>query len=50
MEHKDYKAINKSVRKKDAMQLLLGKPVYTKDIVAELGLVLICRNGGRGKC
>ena len=27
MEHKEYKAINKSVRKKDSMQLLLGKPV-----------------------
>ena len=33
MEHKDYKAINKSVRKKDSMQLLLGKPVYVDDIV-----------------
>ena len=32
MEHKDYSAINKSVRKKDAMQLLLGKPVYTDDV------------------
>ena len=32
MEHKDYSAINKSVRKKDAMQLLLGKPVYTNDV------------------
>ena len=40
MEHKDYKAINKSVRKKDAMQLLLGKPVYTKDIVPENALVV----------
>ena len=32
MEHKEYKSINKSVRKKDAMQLLLGKPVYTNDV------------------
>lgn len=32
MEHKDYSAINKSIRKKDAMQLLLGKPVYTNDV------------------
>lgn len=40
MEHKEYKAINKSVRKKDAMQLLLGKPVYTKDIVPENALVV----------
>ena len=29
MEHREYKSINKSVRKKDSMQLLLGKPVYT---------------------
>ena len=26
------KAVNKAIRKKDAMQLLLGKPVYTDDI------------------
>ena len=32
MEHKEYKSINKSVRKKDSMQLLLGKPVYTDDV------------------
>ena len=40
MEHKDYKAINKSVRKKDSMQLLLGKPVYTKDITPDDALVV----------
>lgn len=40
MEHKEYKAINKSVRKKDAMQLLLGKPVYTADIVPKDALVI----------
>jgi len=40
MEHKDYKAINKSVRKKDAMQLLLGKPVYTEDIAPSDALVV----------
>lgn len=40
MEHKEYKAINKSVRKKDAMQLLLGKPVYTDDIVPDNALVV----------
>lgn len=33
MEHKDYSSIHKSVRKKDSMQLLLGKPVYTEDVV-----------------
>ncbi len=40
MEHKEYNAINKSVRKKDAMQLLLGKPVYTEDIAPKEALVV----------
>lgn len=40
MEHKNYNAINKSVRKKDAMQLLLGKPVYTDDVVPDNALVV----------
>jgi CO/xanthine dehydrogenase Mo-binding subunit len=40
MEHKDYKAINKPVRKKDAMQLLLGKPVYVDDITPKDALVV----------
>ena len=40
MEHKQYKSINKSVRKKDAMQLLLGKPVYVDDITAKDALVV----------
>ncbi len=40
MEHKDYKSINKSVRKKDSMQLLLGKPVYTDDITPSGALVV----------
>ena len=40
MEHKEYKAINKSVRKKDAMQLLLGKPVYTEDVTPKDALVV----------
>lgn len=40
MEHKDYNAINKSVRKKDAMQLLLGKPVYTDDVRPKDALVV----------
>ena len=29
------KAVNKDIRKKDAMQLLLGKPVYTDDIAPD---------------
>lgn len=40
MQHKEYNAINKSVRKKDAMQLLLGKPVYTEDVVPAGSLVV----------
>ena len=40
MEHKKYKSINKSVRKKDAMQLLLGKPVYVDDITTKDALVV----------
>ena len=32
MEHQEYKVVNQSVRKKDSMQLLLGKPVYTDDV------------------
>ena len=40
MEHKEYSAINKLVRKKDAMQLLLGKPVYTEDIRPKDALVV----------
>ena len=39
MEHKEYKSINKSVRKKDSMQLLLGKPVYTDDVTPHDALV-----------
>ena len=40
MEHKEYKSINKSVRKKDSMQLLLGKPVYTNDVTPSDALVV----------
>ena len=40
MEHKAYKSVNKSVRKKDAMQLLTGKPVYTDDITPANALVV----------
>ena len=32
MEHNTYREVGKPVRKKDAMQLLLGKPVYMDDI------------------
>ena len=40
MEHKEYHSINKAVRKKDAMQLLLGKPVYTDDVTPRDALVV----------
>ena len=40
MEHKEYHSINKPVRKKDAMQLLLGKPVYTDDVTPRDALVV----------
>ena len=44
MEHKNYKAIHKSVRKKDSMQLLLGKPVYTDDITGPALVVKLLRS------
>ena len=40
MEHREYKSITKSVRKKDSMQLLLGKPVYTDDVTPKDALVI----------
>ena len=40
MEHSTYTSIHRSVRKKDAMQLLLGKPVYTEDITPRDALVV----------
>lgn len=40
MEHKEYKSVNKSIRKKDSMQLLTGKPVYTDDITPANALVV----------
>ena len=40
------KSVNKAIRKKDAMELLLGKPVYTDDIAPKDCLVEI----GRASC
>lgn len=40
MEHKKYNAINQPIRKKDSMQLLLGKPVYVEDIVPKDALAV----------
>lgn len=39
MEQK-YKAVGKGIRKKDAMQLLLGKPVYTADLTPKGTLIV----------
>lgn len=40
MEHKKYNVINQPVRKKDSMQLLLGKPVYVEDIAPKDALAV----------
>lgn len=40
MEEKKYNSVNHSVRKKDAMQLLLGKPVYVDDITSSDALTV----------
>lgn len=39
-EQNTYRAVNQPVRKKDAMQLLLGKPVYVDDIAPKDALVV----------
>ena len=40
MDIKNFKTVAKPVRKKDAMQLLLGKPVYTDDVTPQNALVV----------
>ena len=40
MEHETYQYVGKSCRKKDAMQLLLGKPVYLEDVTPRDALVV----------
>ena len=40
MEQRSYKYVGKTFRKKDSMQLLLGKPVYTDDIAPRDALVV----------
>ena len=40
----DYRSVGKSVRKKDSMQLLLGKPVYTADIAPQALVVKLLRS------
>ena len=40
MEHKEYAVINQPIRKKDSMQLLLGKPAFTEDLAPKDALVV----------
>ena len=40
MEQREYKVVGKSFRKKDSMQLLLGKPVYVDDVTPKDALVV----------
>ena len=40
MEQTEYKTVGKSLRKKDSMQLLLGKPVYVDDVTPQNALVV----------
>lgn len=40
----EYRSVGKSVRKKDSLQLLLGKPVYTEDIAPDALVVKLLRS------
>ena len=40
MEAKQYRVVGRSIPKKDSMQLLLGKPVYTDDVTPGPALVV----------
>ena len=40
MDIKNFKTVAQPVRKKDAMQVLLGKPVYTDDVTPQNALVV----------
>lgn len=44
MSNHAYRQVGKSVRKKDSLQLLLGKPVYTADIVPDALVVKLLRS------
>ena len=44
MNRPDYQSVGKSVRKKDSLQLLLGKPVFTEDIVPDALVVKLLRS------
>ena len=40
--------VNQPVRKKDAMQLVTGQPVYMDDMIPEDCLIPSCKCGGAG--
>lgn len=44
MDRPEYRSVGKSVRKKDSLQLLLGKPVYTEDIAPDALVVKLLRS------
>lgn len=44
MDKPEYRSVGKSVRKKDSLQLLLGKPVYTEDIAPDTLVVKLLRS------
>ena len=44
MDKPEYRSVGKSVRKKDSLQLLLGKPVYTEDIEPDALVVKLLRS------
>ena len=49
-ERAGLRTVNQAVPKKDAMQLLLGKPVYTDDVVPKDALVVKILQIGRASC
>ena len=44
MDKPEYRSVGKSVRKKDSLQLLLGKPVYTEDTAPDALVVKLLRS------
>ena len=44
MDKPEYRSVGKSVRKKDSLQLLLGKSVYTEDIAPDALVVKLLRS------
>lgn len=44
MEKKELKTVGQPIRKKDSMQLLLGKPVYTEDVTPDALVVKLLRS------